>query len=94
MLLIPVDPLMINLGFAENLDQLTPEVALDKVFEADDLGARKYVNLKMAGLYVLSRLAASQSMGLIRPAFKNMKAARTLCATLCACADQTISSIA
>jgi hypothetical protein len=32
----------------------------------------------MAGLYVLSRLAASQSMGMIGSAFKNLKAALTL----------------
>ncbi len=35
---------MIDLGFAENLGQLTPDVALDKIIEAHDLGERKYVH--------------------------------------------------
>jgi hypothetical protein len=41
---------MINLGFAENLGQLTSGLALNKILDEDDLGARNYIHLNMAGL--------------------------------------------
>ena len=44
----------------------------------DEISAKNYILYNVFAIYILSKLAASQSMGLIGSGFKNPKAAATM----------------
>jgi hypothetical protein len=60
-------------GFAENIGCQTDSVDLSKLMEDDDLKHSDYTYENLTAIYILSKLAASQSMGLLESRFKNMK---------------------
>ena len=69
---------MTYLWFAENLGVLPDKFDLCWLMEEDDLPSKEYVFLNGCSMYILSKLAASQSMGLIASGFKNPKEARLM----------------
>jgi hypothetical protein len=73
---------MTYLWFAENLGVLPDKFDLCWLMEEDDLpskdSAKEYVFLNGCAVYILSKLAVSQSMGLISSGFKNPKGARLM----------------
>jgi hypothetical protein len=47
-------------------------------YTEDEIAAKEYILYNVFAVYILSQLAASQSMGLIGSGFKNPKAAATM----------------
>ena len=71
---------MVPGSFAETLGQITRDLDLRELMDmsVQEITAKDYHAMNVVTAYVLSRLAASQSMGLIGAGFKNPKAAVTM----------------